>query len=99
MGGRKLSFTTDQRRRLATAGKLLTPDERRKCCHLVKPVTGLAWFRQLTARNYDSSEVRGGRPPKPRNGRKLVIKLATENLRWGYATIRDAGDDFADTTP
>jgi hypothetical protein len=34
-GGKKLFFTADQRRRLATAGKLLTPDERRKCCHMV----------------------------------------------------------------
>jgi len=89
-GGKKWSFTTDQRRRLATAGKLLTPDERRKCCHLVKPATILAWFRQLAARKYDSSEARRGRPPKPKDVRKLVIKLAKENLRWGYTKIRDA---------
>ena len=38
-GGKKLSFTADQRRRLATAGKLLTPGEREKCCHLVRPAT------------------------------------------------------------
>ena len=31
-GGKKLSFTANQRRRLAEAGKLLTPEERRKCC-------------------------------------------------------------------
>ena len=30
-GGKKLLFTADQRRRLATAGKSLTPYERRKC--------------------------------------------------------------------
>jgi hypothetical protein len=71
-GGKKLLFTTDQRRRLATAGKLLTPDERRKCCELVKPATILAWFRQLAARKYDSSEARRGRPPKPKDVRKQV---------------------------
>ena len=89
-GGKKVSFTADQRRRLATAGKLLTPDERRNCCHLVKPATVLAWFRQLAARKYDSSDAKRGRPPKPKDIRKLVIKLATENLRWGYTRIRDA---------
>ena len=89
-GGKKLSFTADQRRRLATAGKQLTPDERRKCCHLVKPSTILAWFRQLSARKYDSSEARRGRPPKPQDVRKLVIKLAMENPGWGYTKIRDA---------
>jgi transposase InsO family protein len=89
-GSKKLSFTADQRRRLAVAGKLLTPDERRKCCQLVKPATILAWFRQLAARKYDSSDARRGRPGKPKDVRKLVIRLATENPRWGYTKIRDA---------
>ena len=31
-----------------------------------------------------------GRPPKPKEVRKPVIKLATESLRWGYTKIRDA---------
>ena len=47
--GKKLFFTANQRCRLAEAGKLLTPDERRKCCLIVKPATILAWFRQLAA--------------------------------------------------
>jgi len=89
-GGKKVSFTADQRRRLATAGKLLTPEERRECCHLVKPASILAWFRQLAARKYDSSDARRGRPPKPRDVRKLVIKLAMENPGWGYTKLRDA---------
>ena len=89
-GGKKIPFSADQRRRLATAGKLLTPDERQKCCNLVKPATILAWFRRLAARKYDSSDVRRGRPPKSKDVRKLVIKLATENPRWGYTKIRDA---------
>ena len=37
--GKEISFAAEQRRRLATAGKLLTPDERRKCCTMVKPAT------------------------------------------------------------
>ena len=45
------------------AGKLLTPAERQKCCLIVKPATILAWFRQLAAKKYDSSEVRRGQPP------------------------------------
>jgi len=89
-GGKKLSFTANQRRRLAEAGKLLSPDERQKCCLIVKPATILAWFRQLAARKYDSSEARRGRPPKPKDVRKLVIKLAMENRGWGYTKIRDA---------
>jgi putative transposase len=56
----------------------------------VKPATILAWFRQLAASKYDSSDARRGRPPKSRDVRELVIKLASENLRWGYTKIRDA---------
>jgi putative transposase len=89
-GGKKLSFSAKQRRRLAEAGKLLTPDERRKCCQLVKPGTILAWFRQMAARKYDSSEARRGRPAKPKEVRKLVVEMAMANPGWGYTKIRDA---------
>jgi hypothetical protein len=89
-GGKKPSFTTDQQRCLATAGKQLSPEERRKCCRIVKPATILAWFRQLAARKYDSSDARRGRPAKQKDVRKLAIKLAIENPGWGYTKIRDA---------
>jgi putative transposase len=35
-------------------------------------------------------QPRRGRQPKSRDVHKLVIKLATENPRWGYTKIRDA---------
>ena len=89
-GGKKLSFSAKQRRRLAETAKLLTPDERRKCCLIVKPATILARFRELAARKYDNSEVRRGRPSKPKDVGKLVFKLAMENPGWGYTKIRDA---------
>ena len=61
-GNARLSFTADQRRRLAVAGKALSPEEREKCCQIVKPRTILGWFRQMAARKYDSSESKVGRP-------------------------------------
>ena len=89
-GSGRISFTTEQRRRLAVAGKALTPQERRKCCQIVKPATLLAWFRQLSARKYDSSRGKIGRPRKRRDIRKLVVEMALANLGWGYTKIRDA---------
>ena len=89
-GSGRISFTADQRRRLAVAGKALRPEERRKCCQIVKPATLLAWFRQLGARNYDSSHRKIGRPRKRRDIQKLVIEMALANLGWGYTKIRDA---------
>jgi putative transposase len=57
----------------------------------VRPETILAWFRQLAAQNYDSSETRkAGRPRKATDIRTLVLELARDNPGWGYTKIRDA---------
>jgi hypothetical protein len=91
-GRKRIPFTDEQRRRLAVKGKALTPDERAGCCQIVRPSTILAWFRKLAAAKYDSPTQRKkpGRPRKPNTVRELVIRLARENLGWGYAKIRDA---------
>src|SRR6185295_2276558 len=62
------------------------------CCQIVRPDTLLKWFRQLAAKKYDSSAVRRehGRPRKANDIRQLVLKLAAENVGWGYTKIRDA---------
>jgi len=81
----------EQRRRLATKGKALTPAEREECCQIVRPSTILGWFRKLVARKYDSSQVRRpGRPWKANQIRELVLRIAAENPGWGYTKIRDA---------
>ena len=89
-GKERIPFTPDQRRRLALAGKELSPEERRQCCQIVKPATILAWFRQLAVRKYDSFRRKTGRPRKARDIRKLVVEMALANLNWGYTKIRDA---------
>ena len=89
-GNERIRFTPDQPRRLALAGKELSPKERRQCCQIVKPATILAWFRQLAALKYDSSRRKTGRPRKARDIRKLVIDLALANEGWGYTKLRDA---------
>jgi hypothetical protein len=89
VGGKKISFTAEQRRRLTKAGKLLTPDERRKCCTIVKPATFLTWFRQLAAKKYDSSEVGRGRWSRVRTGRPARRALTARSLaRFGSAACR-----------
>lgn len=90
-GKKRFAFTTDHRRRLAIKGKDLTAKERNDCCHIVRPETILAWYRQLSARKYGSSRTRSvGRPRKPDEIRNLVLRLANENLGWGYTKIRVA---------
>jgi len=73
-GKKRYTFTADQRRRLAIKGKDLTAKERKACCHIVRPETILSWYRQLSARKYDSSSKRTvGRPRKPDEIRNLVL--------------------------
>ncbi len=88
---KRIDFTEEQRARLALLGKALTAKERRQYCEIVKPRTILDWFRRIYSVKYDSSKSprRKGRPPKPKEVRDLVIRLAQENLSWGYTKIRD----------
>ncbi len=58
----------------------------------MKPRTILDWFRRVYSERYDSSKSprRKGRPRKSKEIRELVIRLAKENVSWGYTKIRDA---------
>ena len=100
-----IDFNDNQRGRLATKGKELTPKEREECCELVRPRTILDWFRRIYSEKYDSSKSRRrpGRPHKPEETRQLVLAIANDNLSWGYTKIRDAvnaglGIDICRTT-
>jgi transposase len=88
---KRIDFTEEQRARLALLGKALTAKERRDYCEIVRPKTILDWFRRIYSEKYDSSKSprRTGRPSKPKEVRELVMRLAHENLSWGYTKIRD----------
>ena len=87
-GRKRLRFNNDQRRRLAARGKALGRRVLREIGTLVTPDTILRWHRELIARKYDGSEGRRpGRPAVAREIRELVVRMATENERWGYTRI------------
>jgi putative transposase len=52
-----------------------------------KPETLLCWHRQLVARRWTYPHRSAGRPPLERSLRELILRLATENLHWGYKRI------------
>jgi len=90
LGGRRIRFTDDQRRRLAAKGKLLGRKLLQEYAGLVTPDTILRWHRRLIAQKYDGSARRGpGRPRKPQETAALVLRLARENPGWGYTRVRD----------
>src|SRR4029453_18683851 len=56
-------------------------------CFLVKPETLLGWPRRLVAGSWTYPRRGPGRPPLDEDVQQLIIRLAGENLRWGYQRI------------
>ena len=56
----------------------------------VTPGTLLAWHRRLIAKGWDYSHRRRrtGRPPTAATLKRLVLRLAQENPRWGHRRIQ-----------
>jgi putative transposase len=88
LGGHRLRFTDDQRRRLAVKAKELGRRALARIATIVTPETLLAWHRKLIARKYDGTDRRGpGRPRTAGEIETLVVRMAMENRAWGYRRI------------
>src|SRR6266498_5504532 len=76
IGTRRLRFTDDQLRRLASRGKDLSRKALAEIATIVTPETLLAWHRKLIASKYDGSEKRGpGRPRTAGEIAALVVRM------------------------
>ena len=100
--GRRLRLTDDQRRRLAVKGRRLGRRFLRQVATIVTPDTILRWHRQLIARKWTFTPRRPGRPGIMTAISSLIVRMATENPRWGYTRIQGAlknlGHDVARNT-
>src|SRR5215831_9670706 len=100
--GRRLRLTDDQRRRLAVKGRRLGRRFLRQVATIVTPDTILRWHRQLIARKWTFTPRRPGRPGIMSEISSLIVRMATENPRWGYTRIQGAlknlGHDVARNT-
>src|SRR5215469_3139688 len=91
LGGKRLRFNDDQRRRLAVRAKKLGWRMLTELTTIVTPATLLGWHRRLIARKYDGNRQRGpGRPRVIEEIQRLVIRMARENRDWGYRRIQGA---------
>ncbi len=91
LDGRRLHLNDLQRRRLAVKGKALGRKALGEVAWLVTPDTILRWYRQLVAKKYDGSRRRGpGRPSTDQQIADLVVRMARDNVSWGYTRLRDA---------
>src|SRR6516164_4924512 len=91
LGGRRVRFNDDQRRRLAVKAKSLGRRVLAEIATLVTPETLLAWHRKLIAQKYDGTAHRSqGRPRIAGEIEALVVRMAQENRDWGYRRIEGA---------
>jgi hypothetical protein len=76
LGGKRLRFNDDQRRRLAVRAKKLGWRMLHEVSTLVTPATLLAWHPRLIAEKYDGGKRRGpGRPRTQDEIRQLVVRM------------------------
>jgi putative transposase len=71
---------------LAAVSRLLP--RARWSCFLVKPETLLRWHRRLVTGAWTYPHRGPGRPPLDEHVQQLIVRLATENPRWGYQRIK-----------
>lgn len=60
----------------------------RNVIRIVQPEAILRWHRELVRRKWTYSQKnKGGRPKIHKEKKSLIVRLAKENLRWGYGKI------------
>ena len=91
LGARDLRLTDVQRRRLAIKAKAVGRKELARIATVATPDTILRWYRRLVAQKYDGSAKRGpGRPRVRADIAQLIVRMASDDPRWGYTRIQGA---------
>jgi hypothetical protein len=90
LGGRRLRFTDEDRRRLAIRAHCLGRAALRDLTTIVTPDTLLRWHRQLVARKWTYRRTPTSRGDILAEIRQLVLRMAEENPTWGYTRIQGA---------
>jgi putative transposase len=90
LGRRRVIFTDGERRLLARHAKAVGRKKLFELDPIVSPDTLLRWHRQLIAMKWTSPRMGPGRPRVMGTIQTLVVRMASENPRWGYTRIQGA---------
>ena len=85
----RLLLSDAERKTLADIGYRLGRKALEDVANAAKPDTILGWYRKRVARKFDGAHARHhpGRPRIEPELEKLVVRMAKENLGWGYDRI------------
>jgi putative transposase len=91
IGGRRVLLSDDQRRLLAVKGKALGRQQLKKIATVAQADTILRWHRELVEFNtFTKPNQKVGRPATDKKIVDLVLRMARENVSWGYKRIEGA---------
>jgi putative transposase len=90
LGGQRLRFEDDERRRLGELGHRLGRRLLVQVATVVTPDTILRWHRELVVRKWTYGGAHPCRAGLQAHLRGLVVRMATENPTWGYTRIQGA---------
>jgi len=90
LGRRRIIFTDAERRLLGRHAKAVGRKKLFELDPIVSPDTLLRWHRQLIAMKWTFRRQGPGRPRVMRTIEALVVRMASENPRWGYTRIQGA---------
>ena len=90
LGRRRIIFTDAERRLLARHAKAVGRKKLFELDPIVSPDTLLRWHRQLIAMKWTFLRRGPGRPRVMGTIEELVVRMASENPRWGYTRIQGA---------
>ena len=99
LGRRRIVFTDAERRLLARHAKAVGRKKLFELDPIVSPDTLLRWHRQLIAMKWTFLRRSPGRPRVMRTIQELVVRMASDNPRWGYTRIRGALSNLGTRSP
>jgi len=86
----RIRLSLEDRRRLGVKGRAIGRKKLEEVATIARADTILGWFRELVAEKWTFPHKSQGRPRIRRNVSELILKMAAENLTWGYTRLQGA---------
>jgi putative transposase len=86
----RIRLSLEDRRRLGVKGRAIGRKKLEEVATIARPDTILGWFRELVAERWTFPSERRERPRTQTQIRELMVRIAKENLSWGYTRLQGA---------